>query len=100
MPLWFDAGVNLFSDRFNSDRDDVVRQARNVHVKEMLLISSDLAESQLNTHYCSNHPSLYCTAGVHPHQAAGVSAGWIAHLESLLQDPHVVAVGELSLIHI
>jgi len=97
MPLWFDAGINLFSDRFNSDRDDVVRRARDVNIKEMLLISSDLAESQLNTQYCSNVPSLYCTAGVHPHQAAGVSAGWIADLESLLQDPHVVAVGECGL---
>ena len=97
MPLWFDAGVNLFSDRFNSDRHDVVRQARNVHIKEMLLISSDLAESQLNTDYCSSHPSLYCTAGVHPHQAAGVSVGWTTHLESLLQAPQVVAVGECGL---
>lgn len=97
MPLWFDAGVNLFSDRFNSDRADVVQQARDVNVIEMLLISSDLAESQLNTHYCSNLPSLYCTAGVHPHQAAGVSAGWIAQLEDLVRAPHVVAVGECGL---
>lgn len=97
MPLWFDAGINLFSDRFNSDRDDVVRQAREVNIKEMLLISSDLAESQLNTGYCSNGASLYCTAGVHPHQAAGVTAGWIGQLESLLQEPQVVAVGECGL---
>ncbi|MBU1617921.1 MAG: TatD family hydrolase [Gammaproteobacteria bacterium] len=97
MPLWFDAGVNLFSDRFHSDRDAVVQHARNSQVSELLLISSDVAESTLNTDYCLNHPALYCTAGVHPHYAGAVCSDWQEQIEVLLRSPAVVAVGECGL---
>ncbi|RVT44378.1 hydrolase TatD [Rheinheimera sediminis] len=96
-PLWFDAGVNLFSDRFNNDRDAVVQNARNNQVSELLLISSDAAESKLNADYCLSHSALYCTAGVHPHYAGAVSSDWQHQIQLLLQSPTVVAVGECGL---
>lgn len=97
MPDWFDTGVNLFSDRFAADRDAVVQRARQNHVRELLLISSDLAESQQNIDFCQSSSALYCSAGVHPHQAGAVQDGWIEALRQLLQNPTVVSVGECGL---
>lgn len=97
MPQWFDAGVNLFSERFEQDRDSVVHQARAHQVDHLLLISSDVAESHLNIHYSQTSSGIYCTAGVHPHQASAVAPDWLAQLGSLLQQPKVVAVGECGL---
>lgn len=97
MPRWFDTGVNLFSERFTQDRDAVVQRAKQNQISELLLISSDLAESYQNRDYCQTTTSLYCTAGVHPHQAGAVTDGWIEALQQLLAHPSVVAVGECGL---
>jgi TatD DNase family protein len=93
----FDAGVNLFSNQFDQDRAEVVDRARQQGVHRLLLISSDLAETQLNQEYSNTFSGLYCTAGVHPHQAINVESGWHARLSKLLQQPRVVAVGECGL---
>ena len=66
---WFDAGVNLFSQQFNEDRDQVVLRAQAAGVQQQLLISSDLAETDLNIRYCQQHAGMLTTAGVHPHHA-------------------------------
>ena len=94
---WFDAGVNLFSRQFEADRPQLVMQAQQAGVVEQLLISSDLAETVLNIEFASHWPGLYCSAGVHPHQAAAVSPDWLQQLQQLLNQPAVVAVGECGL---
>ncbi|WP_419571181.1 TatD family hydrolase [Rheinheimera sp.] len=97
MHRFCDAGVNLFSNQFDSDRAEAVDRARQQGVQQMLLISSDTAESVLNHDYCQQYPGLVCTAGVHPHQAASVATDWVKGLRSLLAAPAVVAVGECGL---
>ncbi len=94
---WFDAGVNLFSAQFDPDRQQVVAQAQAAGITELLLISSDLAETQLNLAFCRNHSGAFCTAGVHPHQADRVHPDWLTILEQQLLQPEVVAVGECGL---
>jgi TatD DNase family protein len=94
---WFDAGVNLFSQQFDEDRDFVVARAKAAGVEQQLLISSDVAETELNIQYCQRYSGMFTTAGVHPHQAAAVADDWLLQLSSLLQEPTVVAVGECGL---
>lgn len=96
-PCWFDAGVNLFSAQFDADRQLVVEQAHSAAVSELLLISSDVAETSSNIQFCQQQHGCYTTAGVHPHQADQVSADWLVQLEHQLQEPTVVAVGECGL---
>lgn len=97
MKAWFDAGINLFNPRFSLDREQVLANAWHHGLSGMLLISSDIEESELQQAYALSDPRLYCTAGVHPHQADQVQADWICRLSSLLQQPSVVAVGECGL---
>lgn len=97
MVSYCDAGVNLFSNQFDSDRAEVIERAHLNAVRQLLLISSDVAESRLNLDYCQGRHSLVCTAGVHPHQAAAVAPDWLQTLMPLLADPAVVAVGECGL---
>lgn len=93
----FDAGVNLFSNQFDSDRHAVIERAKIAGVKAALLISSDLAETRKNQTECSRQANLFCTAGVHPHQAAIVSPDWLQQLEYWLRQNKVLAVGECGL---
>ena len=97
MPALFDSGVNLFSAQFDADRLAVVQRAKAQGVHRLLLISSDLAETELNQSYCESQSGLYCTAGVHPHAAASVCDNWLQHLTQLSQHEHIVAIGECGL---
>ena len=97
MPNWCDTGVNLFSTQFALDRDAVLVRAIQAGVSHLLLIGSDLSESEQNIAFCQQHPSCFSTAGVHPHQAARVDTSWLTLLSELLASPQVVAVGECGL---
>lgn len=94
---WFDAGVNLFSQQFDEDRNEVVDRAQAAGVAQLLLISSDLAETIANLDYCQQHSGLMTTAGVHPHQAAAVSDDWLSQLTAFLKHSEVAAIGECGL---
>lgn len=94
---WCDIGVNLFSAQFDSDRAQVVQRATEQGVRQLILIGSDLAETQLNLTFCQQAALCYSTAGVHPHQAAAVDADWLTQLAKLAQQPRVVAIGECGL---
>ena len=95
--MLFDAGVNLFSAQFDVDRAEVIHRATQQGINRLLLISSDIAESRQNLDYSCDGSALYCTAGVHPHQAAKVAPDWLTELEHTLQHPKVVAIGECGL---
>lgn len=97
MPALFDIGVNLFSAQFDADRSEVIQRAEAQGVKRLLLISSDLAETELNTNYSDSQTGLYCTAGVHPHAAASVGDNWLQQLSQLTLHDKVVAIGECGL---
>lgn len=94
---WFDAGLNLFSPQFSGQEQQIVQQAHAENVTHLLLISSDLNETELNKEFASKHPRCFCTAGVHPHHAARVSSHWLKDLTAALQHPAVVAIGECGL---
>lgn len=97
MAQWCDIGVNLFSAQFDADRKAIVQRAAQAGISNLLLIGSDLAESQLNIIFCQQYAGCYTTAGIHPHQAANADTGWQQQLQQLLLLPAVVALGECGL---
>lgn len=94
---WCDIGVNLFSCQFDADRLSVITRAKQQGVDQLVLIGSDIAESTQNLQFCQQNTGCFTTAGVHPHQAAHVTANWLSELEKLLQQADVVALGECGL---
>lgn len=94
---WFDAGVNLFSPQFTGQEVAIVDEAQAAGVERLLLISSELSESQRNLAFRQQYSYCYTTAGAHPHQAAQVSSDWLASLQQLALQPGVVAIGECGL---
>lgn len=97
MKPFFDAGVNLFNPCYAENREQILQNAWQHGLSGILLISSDVNESRQQQQYACSDPRLYCTAGVHPHQAGQVESDWLTTLTQLLHLPHVVAVGECGL---
>jgi TatD DNase family protein len=95
--IWCDIGVNLFSHQFDQDRAAIVERAAQAGIGQLLLIGSDINESQQNIAFCRQHSGCFSSAGVHPHQAANVTPDWLVQLSALLNTSEVVAIGECGL---
>ena len=93
-----DIGVNLTSDRFRNDREDVVSRAREAGVETMIVTGTSERESIAARDWAATYPGvLYATAGVHPHGAKECASETLATLRGLAADSGVVAIGETGL---
>ncbi|MEW6999716.1 TatD family hydrolase [Colwelliaceae bacterium BS250] len=92
-----DIGVNLTNSRFDKDRATVIANAQQAGVEYQIITGTNLEESQSALTLCQQYPNLFCTAGVHPHDADNVSAHFIDDIEQLTAAPQVKAIGECGL---
>jgi len=93
-----DVGVNLTNARFTDDLEDILARAQNKGLTNILITGTNIASSQQAVDLCLKHPQLLaCTAGVHPHDAAKVTANFIDELTQLAQLDCVKAIGECGL---
>jgi len=93
-----DIGVNLTDRAFNKDLEEVLSRARESGVGTMIVTGTDLEESQQAVELCQQHgPGLWCTAGVHPHNAKEWTDEHQQALMTLANHPQVVAIGETGL---
>lgn len=97
-PLFLDACANLTHESYARDLDEVLARAQTAGVAGFLVPGSDLAESRRALALHERHPdTIWALAGVHPHHAAGWSDHTARELETLLDHPGVVGVGECGL---
>ena len=93
-----DIGVNLLHPQFDGDREAVLQRAREAGITDMIITGTNIAESRGAMNYCETlGASLFCTAGIHPHDARNAAPGWQDALRALAQHPRVVAIGETGL---
>jgi TatD DNase family protein len=87
-----DSHCHLWDTR-GADIDVVLAAARDAGVDTMIDVGCDAATSAQALAHAAAHAGVYATVGLHPHEAIhGVQT-----IVKLLDDPHVVAVGECGL---
>jgi TatD DNase family protein len=92
MVRWIDDHCHLELDPGRADAQ--VAAANAVGVERMISVGCDVDQSAAYIDAARRYPgTVWATAGVHPHDAAGGIGG----LEALLAEPEVVAVGECGL---
>jgi TatD DNase family protein len=93
-----DIGVNLTHRAFASDAGEVIARANAAGVAPMIVTGTSVASSRAAVALCEQYPQrLWCTAGVHPHDAAAVESDWLTDLETLARSKCVRAIGETGL---
>jgi Mg-dependent DNase len=93
-----DIGINLMHRSFNEDREQVVQDAIDEGVSPLIITGTSERSSVEASKYASLYPGkLYCTVGVHPHDAKSFTSGTLQKLEDLSKKDCVVAVGECGL---
>lgn len=93
-----DIGVNLTHRRFAADLPEVLRRAREVGVRRMMVTGLSVPVSRRAEALARTRPAeLWCTAGIHPHNARTFDEAAIPALRRLAESDRVVAVGECGL---
>jgi len=100
-----DSHAHLDSPRYSEDRDVLLARAWNAGVRTILSIgigdgpdtmhqALDLARAYADR---PGIPAIYASAGVHPHEARLADDAAYAKMDRLLDEPEVLACGEIGL---
>jgi TatD DNase family protein len=92
-----DTHCHLDFDRFDVDRDEVIRRAVDSGVERILIPGLDLASSQTAVRLAEQHEIVYVAVGVHPNSGATWAADTYSRLVEMARHPKVVAIGEIGL---
>lgn len=95
-----DIGVNLTHPSFAPEREALLARAIEAGVVQLVLTGTSLDDSEQALELCrqlDEERRLYCTAGVHPHEASHWNGDSARTLRGLLKEDRVRAVGECGL---
>ena len=95
--MLIDSHVNLHAPQFDEDRDAVIARAREAGVALMVEISDRLTTFEATHALAMAHADIWCTVGVHPHEAKDEPDLTPATLLALAERPRVVGIGECGL---
>ena len=95
---WVDIGVNLLDAAFDKDREAVLERAWAAGISQMILTATSVDDCAAVQAQCTEDPlRLFCTAGVHPHEARHWNNTQAADLRLLASADCVRAIGECGL---
>ncbi len=94
---WIDSHAHLNDPAFENDLEQVINNALEAGIKAILVPGFDLGSSIKAVELAAQHQMLWAAVGVHPHDAKTWDQVTVNHLEQLLVEPKVVAVGEIGL---
>jgi TatD DNase family protein len=95
---YIDIGINLTNKQFNNETSQIIKNAIEAGVEQMILTGTSIRSSEQSANLAKKYPdNLFATAGIHPHDARHFDGESITKLRELLQESHVVSVGECGL---
>ncbi len=99
----FDTHCHLNFGAFDSNIDVVVANAVEAGVNQIMIPSTDVATSDKAIDRASKFENVFAAVGIHPHHVFELKAQNsklkedLSHIESLLQNKKVLAVGEVGM---
>lgn len=95
--MLYDTHCHLNHPQFEPDLNQVLARMREAGVGRCLVAGYDQPSSLIATELSSMNKDIYAAIGVHPHDADSFSEDVERFLLSLMENPKVVAVGEIGL---
>jgi TatD DNase family protein len=92
-----DSHCHLTDERFADDLDDVLQRAWDAGLTAIVTIASSAADADAALRLAATDARIFATAGVHPHAAGQATPADLQHVQELLREDRVVAVGETGL---
>lgn len=95
--LFFDSHCHLADEAFDNDRAHLISACIQSGMAGAMVPGYDLPSSQKAISLCESYLFLWCSAGMHPHDAKDYNAEFAQALNTMLRHPKVKAVGEIGL---
>ncbi len=93
-----DIGVNLTNKRLLTKVNQVLQQATEVNITKLIVTGTSIEHSKIAVELCNQFPDqLFCTCGIHPHDAKEWDQDSLQQLKSLATLDCVKAIGETGL---
>jgi TatD DNase family protein len=92
-----DTHCHLDLNKFDEDRDAVIRRAIELGVQRILIPALDFESSLSVIKLAESHPNLYAAVGFHPTDLEKFSEQSFDEVKELANHPKVVAIGEIGL---
>ena len=95
--MLIDSHAHIQLDRFDTDREAVLKRAQAAGVQTILVIGFDLETSRGAIALANQHEQIYATVGMHPHDAKDLDDQAVCLFREFAAHPKVVALGEMGL---
>lgn len=95
--MLIDSHCHLDFPDFAPEVDEVVARAHDAGIGLMVTISTKLSAFDKVRAIAERFPHVYCSVGIHPHEAASEAETDVATLVEIARHPKVVGIGETGL---
>ncbi|MDR7869663.1 MAG: TatD family hydrolase [Tissierellaceae bacterium] len=95
--MFIDSHSHLDDERFDGDRDILIKSLKDNNVDLVINIGADLETSINSVELADKYDNIYATIGVHPHSASEVTQETLNQFREMAKNKKVVAIGEIGL---
>jgi len=92
-----DTHAHLHFRQFKDDVELLVKKFDSHGVEFVVNVGIDVIDSAESLVLAKKFQKIYCSVGIHPHEASKVERDYIEKLREMATDPKVVALGEMGL---
>ena len=92
-----DTHCHLDMTQFDTDREEVIRRAREAGFEALITVGSDLQGTLRGMQLAETHDFIYASVGIHPHDASDFTEDIYEDLRKWSTRQKVVAIGETGL---
>ena len=95
--MYFDSHAHYDDERFDEDRYELIEKIHAEGVDYIVNAAADIPSCYTSLALAEKYPFVYCSIGVHPHDAKTLDDEKLEELKKLAQKNKVVAIGEIGL---
>ena len=93
----FDSHCHVDEEKFDEDREEVLKRMAENGVTRYAVVGSDLATSAGSIRFAQEHSEATAVVGVHPHEAKGWTDDTAGQLADWYKSGQAAAIGEIGL---
>lgn len=94
----FDTHAHYADDAFNDDRKELLEKLPSQGVELVMLASSGIDDTQMNSKLAAQYGYIYAAAGIHPESADDFPENYLDIVrDTIKNNPKIKAVGEIGL---
>ncbi|WIF95945.1 TatD family hydrolase [Caminicella sporogenes] len=95
--MLFDSHTHLDDRKFDKDRDDVIKRAKENGISYIMNPGADYESSVRAVELADKYDMVYAAVGIHPHDAKTMDEMMLELLKAMTKKPKVMAIGEIGL---